>query len=51
MPGEEMDIAFVLVGAIFREQIGGKYDICFQKTMISGIPVDKSIKKGGKECP
>ena len=31
-----------------REQIGGRYDICFQETRISGIPFDKSIKQGGK---
>ena len=46
---KEMDIAPVLGGAILREQIGGKYDICFQETRISGIPFDKSIKQGGKE--
>ena len=34
-----------------REQIGGKYDVWFQETRISGIPCDKSIKQGGKESP
>ena len=47
----EMDIAPVLAGAILRGQIGGKYDICFQETRISGIPFDRSIKRGGKESP
>ena len=45
---KEMIIAPVLAEAILREQIGGKYDICFQETRISGIPFDKSIKQGGK---
>ena len=48
---KEMGIAPVLAGAILREQIGGKYDICFQETRISDIPFDKSIKQGGKESP
>ena len=48
---KEMNIAPVLIEAILREQIGGKYDICFQETRISGIPFDKSIKQGGKESP
>ena len=48
---KEMGIALVLVGAILRERIGGKYDICFQETGITGIPFDKSIKQGGKESP
>ena len=26
---KEMDIALMLAGAILREQIGGRYDICF----------------------
>ena len=34
-----------------REQIGGKYDIWFQETRISGLPFDKSIKQRGKESP
>ena len=34
-----------------REQISGKYDICFQETRITGIPFDKSINQGGKEIP
>ena len=37
---KEMDIALVLAGAIMRERIGGKYDICFQETRVSGIPSD-----------
>ena len=48
---KEMDIAPVLAGAILRQQMGGKYDICFQETRISGIPFDMSIKQGGKESP
>ena len=47
----EIGIAPVLAGAILREQIGGKYDNCFQETRISDIPFDKSIKQGGKESP
>ena len=46
-----MNIAPVMAEAILREQTGGKYDICFQKTRISGISFDKSIKQGGKESP
>ena len=48
---KEMDIAPVLAGAILREHIGGKYDICFHKTRISLIPFEKSTKQGGKESP
>ena len=48
---KEMNIAPVLAGAIFREQIGGKCDICFQETRISSIPLDRSIRQGGKESP
>ena len=48
---KEMDIAPVLAGAILREQISSKYDICFQETRISGIHFDRSIKQGGKESP
>ena len=48
---KEMDIVPMLAGAILREQIGGRYDICFQETRVSGIPFDKSIKQGGKESP
>ena len=48
---KDMNIAPILAGAILREQIGGKYDICFQETRISGIPFDKSITQGGKESP
>ena len=48
---KEMVIAPVLVGAILREQIGGKCDICFQETWVPGIPLDKSIKQGGRESP
>ena len=47
----EMGIDPILAQAILREQIGGKYDICYQETRITGIPFDKSIKKGGKEIP
>ena len=36
-----MNIALVFAGAILREQIGGKYDICFPETRISAIPFDK----------
>ena len=45
----EIGIAPVLAGAILREQIGGKYDNCFQETRISDIPFDMSIKQEGKE--
>ena len=45
----EMGSTPILAGAILREQIGGRYDICFQETTVSGIPFDKSIKQGGKE--
>ena len=48
---KEMKIAPVLAEAILEEQIGGKYDICFQETRTSGIPFDKSIKQGEKESP
>ena len=48
---KEMTIAPCLAGAILREQIGDKYDICFQEARISDIPFDKSIKQGGKESP
>ena len=48
---KEMDIAPMLAGAILREQIGGRYDICFQETRVSGIPFDKSTKQDGKESP
>ena len=48
---KDMNIAPVLAEGIMREQIGGKYDNCFQETRISGIPFDKSIKQGGKESP
>ena len=48
---KEMDIAPMLAGSILREQLGGRYDICFQETRVSGIPFDKSIKQGGKEGP
>ena len=48
---KEIGIALVLAGAILREQIGGKCDICFQETRSSDIPFDKSIKQGGKESP
>ena len=45
---KEMNIAPVLAEAILREQIGGKYDICFQETRISGIPflTNPSNKEG-----
>ena len=45
---KEVKIAPVLAEAILREKVGGKYDICFQETRISGIPFDKSIKQGRK---
>ena len=48
---KEMNIAPVLAVVLLREQIGGKYDICFQETRISGIPFDKSITQGGQESP
>ena len=44
----EMVGALDLVGAISREQIGVKYDICFPKTRVFGIPFDKSIEQGGE---
>ena len=44
-------IAPILAGAIVREQVGGRYDICFQETRTSCIPFDWSIKQGGKESP
>ena len=48
---KEIKIAPVLAEAILREQIGGKYDVCFQETITSGIAFDKSIKQGAKESP
>ena len=48
---KEMDITPMMAGAILREQIGGRYDICFHETRVSGIPFDKSIKQGGKKKP
>ena len=36
---KEMDIVPLLAGAILREQIGGKIDICFQETRVSGYPM------------
>ena len=48
---KEVKIAPVLAEAILREKVGGKYDICFQETRISGISFDKSIKQGEKESP
>ena len=48
---KDMKIVPVLAEAILRKQIGGKYDICFQETRITGIRFDKSIKQGGKESP
>ena len=48
---KEMGIAPMLAGAILREQIGGRYDICLQQARRSGIPFDKSIEQGGKESP
>ena len=32
---KEMGITFILAAAILREQIGGRYDICFQETRVS----------------
>ena len=46
---KEFDIAPMLAVAILREQIGGRYDIWFQETRVSGIPFDKSIKQGRRE--
>ena len=48
---KEMVIAPVLAGAILREQMCGKYDICSQETWVPGVPLDKSFKQGGKENP
>ena len=48
---KEMGIDPVVARAILREQIGGKYDICFQETRVTGIHFDKSITQGGKESP
>ena len=52
---KETNIAPILARAILREQIRGKNDVCFQETRISDIPLDMSIKQGGKEntslCP
>ena len=31
---KEMNIAPTLAGAILREQIGGKYDVCCQETSV-----------------
>ena len=45
---KEMDIAPMFAGAIMREQIGARYDICFQETRVSEI---KSINQGWKESP
>ena len=41
----------MLAGAISWEEIGGRYDIYFQETRVSGTSFDKSIKQGGKESP
>ena len=41
----------MLTGAILREQIGGKYDICFHEARVCGIPFVKLIKQGGKKSP
>ena len=40
---KEMKIALVLAEATIMEQIGGKHDICFQGTRISGILFDKEV--------
>ena len=37
---KEMSIAPILAGAVVKEQIRGRYDICFQETRTSGIPFD-----------
>ena len=42
---KEMDITPILAAAILREQIGGRYDICFPETRVSGTPFDKSINR------
>ena len=40
-----------LTEARLREQIGGRYDVCFQETKVTDAPFDKSIKQGGKVSP
>ena len=41
-----------LVGeSSFEEQLGGKYDACFQVTKTGGVGFDWSIKQGGKGVP
>ena len=46
---KERNIAPCLAGAISREQIGGRYDICFQETRISDILLTSpSSKEEGK---
>ena len=45
---KDLDIAPMLAEAIMTEQIGGRYDNCFQ---VSGRPFDKTIKQGGKGSP
>ena len=48
---KDLDIAPMLAEAIMTEQIGGRYDKCFQETRVSGRPFDKTIKQGGKGSP
>ena len=48
---KEKKIAPVLAEAFLRGQIGGKYVTFASKRRISGIPIVKSIKQGGKERP
>ena len=40
-----------LTEAISREQIGGRYDVVFQESKVSGIPFDKSNNQRGKQSP
>ena len=48
---ENLSLVMKEIEAVLREQLGGKYGLCFPETRISGIPFDKSIKQGGKESP
>ena len=48
---KELGVNAILAGSILREQIGGKYEKCFQETKVCGIPIDQSTKQGGRESP
>ena len=48
---KEMNIDPTLAGALLRERIGSKYDVCFPEMRVSSISCDKSMKQGGKESP